>query len=132
MLPEYVSTARLFMAAIGRSFDLNEETVADLKMAVSEACAGAIQADRNGDGNGGPITLSVEEAEGSLLVQITSHGRFGPTQQDPWDPETPTELFQKALGVGVIHSLFPDVKFGEEVAGQTTMELRVPLASADG
>lgn len=127
LLPEYVSTARLFMAAIGRSFDLNEETVADLKMAVSEACAGAIHADRNGDKDGGPILLSVQETDGALVIQITSHGRFGPAQQDPWDPDTPTELFQKALGVGVIHSLFPDVKFGEEVVGQTTMELRVAL-----
>lgn len=128
LLPEYVSTARLFIAAIGRSFELSEETVADLKMAVSEACAGAIQTERNGNGEGGPIKLSVQEEDGSLVVQITSRGRFGPAQQDPWDPDTPTELFQKALGVGVIHSLFPDVSFGEDVAGETTIELRVPLA----
>lgn len=41
--PEYVGAARLFVAAAGRHFELGEEAVADVKVAVSEVCAGAAE-----------------------------------------------------------------------------------------
>ena len=132
LLPEYVSTARLFIAALSQSFDLDEEVVADLKVAVSEACTAAIQADRNGDGlrHNGPVTVEIDVGSDSLTIQISSSGDFGPAPDDAWDPDTPTDLFQKALGIGVIHSLFPDVEYGEEPAGGTAIRLRVPLQSS--
>lgn len=117
-MPEYVSTARLFIGEAARHFGVTEETVADLKVAISEACTGAIQV-QTGEGIEDQISIGVGSTEQGVLVEVTSAAGYAPKVADEWDPATPTELFQKVLGVGVIHALFPGVEFIENPTGLT-------------
>ncbi|HVF12936.1 MAG TPA: ATP-binding protein [Actinomycetota bacterium] len=117
-MPEYVSTARLFIGEAGRHFGVAEETLADLKVAISEACTGAIQV-QTAEGLEDKISIGVDLTDQGILIEVTSAAGYAPKVSDEWDPATPTELFQKVLGVGVIHALFPAVEFIENPTGLT-------------
>lgn len=117
-MPEYVSTARLFIGEAGRHFGVSEEILADLKVAISEACTGAIQV-QGAEGLDDQILIGVGPTDQGILIEVTSAAGFAPKASDDWDPATPTELFQKILGVGVIHALFPEVEFIDNPMGLT-------------
>jgi hypothetical protein len=53
--PEYVSLCRLALAGLGQSCGLDLETVADLKVAVTEACSRAIRRLRFDSEDGGAV-----------------------------------------------------------------------------
>lgn len=129
-MPEYVSTARLFIGEAARHLGVTEETVADLKVAISEACTGAIQV-QTGEGLNDQISIGMGATDQGILVEITSAAGFAPKVADEWDPATPTELFQKVLGVGVIHALFPTVEFIENPTG-LTVRLAIPAEQDEG
>lgn len=129
-MPEYVSTARLFIGEAARHFGVTEETVADLKVAISEACTGAIQV-QTSEGLKDQISIGVGSTDQGILVEVTSAAGFAAKVSDDWDPATPTELFQKVLGVGVIHALFPAVEFIENPTG-LTVRLAIPADQDEG
>lgn len=58
--PEYVGLCRLALAGLGQSLGLDLETVADLKVAISEGCSWSI---RNSD-------LGAEQGTGTGSIQI--------------------------------------------------------------
>ena len=63
----YVATARAFIAAAARHFGAEEEDVADLKVAVSEACSGAVRAT---DQFAEPFKIFVDAQLHELTVEI--------------------------------------------------------------
>jgi hypothetical protein len=71
--PELVSTARLFTAAAARRAGIDEGTIDDLKLAVTEACAAAIEA-------GAPtIGIDATSDDGSMIVEVTADALGGDT-----------------------------------------------------
>jgi hypothetical protein len=63
--PEYLATARLFAASVGRLLGSSEEQVEDLRLAVSEACTQAIAG-----GSTDRVTVELVPAGGSVTVQV--------------------------------------------------------------
>ena len=108
-LPEFVGTARLFVAEVGRHFGIDEGLVADVKIAISEACTGAIVSQPEGSREG--IRIEASSTDSALSFSVTASGEWAPTESEGWDPATPTDSFQKALGIGLVEGLFPDAKF---------------------
>ncbi|MCA1840308.1 MAG: ATP-binding protein [Actinomycetota bacterium] len=113
--PEYVGTARLFVAEVGRHFGIDQTTIGDVKVAMSEACNGAIamQALDNEDG----IAILARSLDTGVRFDIISSAGWAPTEANHWDPSTPTDSFQKVLGIGIIQGLFPDARFDDAEAG---------------
>ena len=80
--PEVVSVARLVVGALAAadpSFD--DERGADLRLAVSEACTNAIQAQlvtRSGVDPDAPIVLRFEVGPGCIELAVSDHGGFDP------------------------------------------------------
>ncbi len=76
--PEVVSVARLVVGALAAadpSFD--DERGADLRLAVSEACTNAIQAQlgsASGSAHDAPIRLRFEVGPGCIELAVTDHG----------------------------------------------------------
>ncbi len=113
-------TARMFAATVARQFGCAEDSVLDVKIAVSEACANAVQAHQEHD-VAAPIHLSVEEDEQGLTYQIEDSGPgFDP------EPEPPRAVFQRAvegseqrqgMGLALIRSLFPSAQFARSGHG---------------
>lgn len=61
-----VATARLFVATVARMFEMDEDTVADLKLATSELAAASIS---GGSGDGVEVTIEVDDRLRSLSVR---------------------------------------------------------------
>jgi serine/threonine-protein kinase RsbW len=111
--PKLVPTARMFAATVARQLGAPEDSVLDLKIAVSEACTNAVQAHQE-HGVASPIRLKVEEEQTALLYEVEDAGE-GLTEV----PDEPPEVFRRAvesgdepgMGLALIRALFPEVQF---------------------
>lgn len=129
-VPEFVSTARLFAAAAGRQFGLEEEAVADIKVAISEACTSVIESATPSTG-AQPIHVTVRNTGNDMTVEVSSRSGAVPEPGEKWNPATPTDVFQSALGTGVILALFPEAHFDALDGGGSKVSFTVTANSTD-
>jgi anti-sigma regulatory factor (Ser/Thr protein kinase) len=104
--PAYVVCGRLFAASLARFYGCDEGTTDDLKVAVSEACANAIDGPATA---GRPIRVVVNRQGSRLLFEIENGGV--PTmasEPDEGNVEHSTDELARILGMELLRSLFPD------------------------
>jgi len=92
---------------------LSVRRIDDLSLAVSEACANAIEAQRSVDADA-PVAIQIDLAEGAVAVTVTDHaGGFSPDDVDPLPSvEDPGRLrHEHGLGLPLIRSLAESVRF---------------------
>ena len=112
--PEYIAVVRLVVASLAtarRAF--TDERIDDLKLAVSEACTNAIEANIEA-GQDAPVVVSCWEAPERLAVCISDSGPgFDPSRLPSHPPVTDPERlnFERGLGIPLIQSLVDDVRF---------------------
>lgn len=120
--PEVVSVARLVIGALVAADPLfDEERSADLRLAVSEACTNAIQAEMAGrdrdeppDPEAEPILMRCVLADGQIEVAITDHGGgFDPAGLEAHPEVTsPDRLnYEGGLGIPLIKMLSDHLEF---------------------
>jgi anti-sigma regulatory factor (Ser/Thr protein kinase) len=117
---EYVGTARLFLAAAGRHFELSEEAVADVKVAVSEVCADAIEDQRRPE----HLRIAIRPGIDALEVAVSSE-RSG-IEADVAETEAPsvqTGPFERRLREPLVHALFPQADYQPR---EHTLRLSLP------
>jgi anti-sigma regulatory factor (Ser/Thr protein kinase) len=110
--PAHVGTVRFFAAAVARHAGLEEELTDDLRLAVSEACAEAMEA-----GVTGSIRVALSLEPGGIAVEVTS-GSTRPEGGAP-GPEGSELVLMNRLQL--IRALFPDA---ESDQGRGTKVLR--------
>ncbi len=71
--PEYVAVVRLALASLGRLAGLDEATVEDLKIAVSEATTSAMLVNQAAGGSE-PVTIAWSRRDGRVGVEISDRG----------------------------------------------------------
>ena len=127
---EFVSLARLVISSLADDrYEISEEQVDDLKLAVSEACVMAIELQANGglialrcDGSGDGISVSV-----IAPVQFSDDRFATDFQVDP--EEADRASFDRQLGLPLIGSLVDHVAIMEDEAGEALrMTVNCPLA----
>ncbi len=112
--PEYVAVVRLVVASLATGKrNLAADRIDDLKLAVSEACTNAIEANRKA-GLDAPVVASCWEAPDRLEVCIADSGAgFEPSalsvHPEVTDPERLS--FERGLGIPLIRSLVDDLRF---------------------
>lgn len=104
-------TARIFAGSVARYLDGDEETVADLKLAVSEACTSGIATGRS-------RSITVEVVLGPHLLEVTVHGV---------DPQHGSDEVAPA-GLALVELLFPGATVVEDRSGGTSVRFVVPLS----
>ena len=77
----YVGVVRLAVSALGRSIELDEDAIEDLKIAVSEACANAVIA-HDESGIDDPVKVAWRDEDGRIEIDVRSSGK------GPIDPGT--------------------------------------------
>ncbi len=126
--PEVVAVARLVvgaLAAVDPLFD--EERGADLRLAVSEACTNAIQAQlsaRVGVDPRAPIVLRCSVGEGRILLSVQDHGGgFDPSGLEAHPEVTdPARLeHEGGLGIPLIRLLADELEFRPTPGGTTVV-----------
>jgi len=129
--PEVVSVARLIIGALVAADPLfDEERSADLRLAISEACTNAIQAEMKGRGDlppdpeAEPIMMRCVLADGQIEVAITDHGGgFDPTglEQHP-EVTSPDRLnYEGGLSIPLIKMLADHLEFQPTDDGTTVI-----------
>jgi serine/threonine-protein kinase RsbW len=111
--PRLVPTARMFAATVARQLGCPEDSVLDVKIAISEACTNAVQAHID-HGVVDPVRLKVSEDAPGLLYEVTDAGHGIDVV-----PAEPPEVFRRAveddhgqgMGLALIRAIFPAVEF---------------------
>jgi serine/threonine-protein kinase RsbW len=121
---EYIAIARLVVSSLASSRRaLADERIDDLKLAVSEACTNAIEA-QGGAIDGDHVRIRVWEGLDQLDVAIEDRGPgFDPDALPPHPPVTdPDRLnFERGLGIPLIRSLVDRVEFRTSPEGTSVV-----------
>jgi serine/threonine-protein kinase RsbW len=120
----YVGMVRLFVGSLARHFGIEEGTVQDLKLAVSEACNGAIRVRGPGPSDD-PVRIVSSNDAGRLVVQVDDAS----DSEASADAST-TEDLVRGLGLELIQALFPDVEMMPGTGGRKGVRLAVPVGAS--
>ena len=104
---------RVVSTAAAAGDELPVRRIDDLSLAVSEACANAIDAQRAIDADA-PVAIRIDLDDGVVVVTVTDHaGGFSPDDVDPLPSvEDPGRLrHEHGLGLPLIRSLSESVTF---------------------
>ena len=124
---EQVRTARLFAAAAARHFDIDEDRVEDLKVAISEACTNAIGSHQRA-GLSDPVrVVATPEAAGVRFDVVDAGPGFDPelalTAAEDYTP--PSGLTEGSLGLALIRALFPSIEIARNAGRGMTLSIVV-------
>jgi serine/threonine-protein kinase RsbW len=110
---EYIVLCRLALTGLARSRALEPEVLADLKLALTEACSNSIRHAYD-EGRMGTVEVRYELAADRLSVEVVDEG-IG------FDPEaTPTdegELDEGGLGIAIIRALVDEFSIESDGSG---------------
>lgn len=122
--PANVAAARMFVALAAREAGADDETVEDLRVAVSEACSSAVHRAHVARAMG-PIEIKVAQADDALNVSIRST-EGPPLTPEPWSPEDAVDGFHPSLAIEMVKALFPGARWEDSEQG-LEVSLDVPL-----
>ena len=110
---EYVVLCRLALAGLARLRRLEEDALADLKLAITEACSNSIR-HAYGDRNGGTVDVRYELAGDRLAVEVRDEG---PGFEPPSTHLQPGEIDEGGLGLAIIRALVDELDFAADATG---------------
>ena len=106
--PEYITLSRLALAGLGRVRAFSDETLADLKLALTEACSNSVRhAYENGEGH---VDISFELRDDRLIVEVADDGSGFEPAADGKAIED--ELSEGGLGIAIIRSIADELEIG--------------------
>ena len=113
--PEYITLSRLALSGLSRVRPLAEETLADLKLALTEACSNSVR--HAYDEKGGHVSISFELRDDRLIVEVVDDGTgFEPDGAGKNGDDA--ELSEGGLGIAIIRSIADEVEFGGGANGR--------------
>jgi serine/threonine-protein kinase RsbW len=116
----YLSLARLGLAGVAPVARLDAAELADLKLAVTEACANAVR-HAYPDGGSGDVRVTIEVVDGAVVVEIADSGRgIEGDEVADWDPD---ELHEQGMGLAIIRSVVDEVEIDTPIGGGTVVRL---------
>jgi len=111
---EYITLGRLALTAIARVRPLSEETLSDLKLALTEACTNSVRHAYR-EGRAGKVEIVYEIEPDRLAVEVTDDGEgFEPADLVG---EGNGDLSEGGLGIAIIRALADEVEIGERESG---------------
>jgi serine/threonine-protein kinase RsbW len=114
---EYLILARLALAGIAREVEIDPGTLADLKLAVTEACGNAVQHAQPNDG--GIVTIRMAVDDDAIEITVADDGPGIDTPSIPAVPEG--EVPESGMGLAIIHALVDRVEIGPGDGGRGTV-----------
>jgi serine/threonine-protein kinase RsbW len=112
---EYISLSRLALSGLSRVRAFSDETLADLKLALTEACSNSVRhAYEDGEGH---VDVSFELREDRLIVEVADDGTgFEPGEVGSNGGDA--ELSEGGLGIAIIRSIADQVEIGGGPGGR--------------
>jgi serine/threonine-protein kinase RsbW len=111
--PEYITLGRLALTAIAGVRPLSDETLHDLKLALTEACTNSVKhAYQDGIGS---VDIVYELHGDRLAVEVGDAGSGFETHEDAVDDEG--DLAEGGLGIAIIRAVTDEVEIGKREGG---------------
>jgi serine/threonine-protein kinase RsbW len=111
---DYLVLARLALSGLAHTVELDPEVLADLKLAVTEACANAA---RHAYEDEGRVTLRLLADEGEVRIEIEDEGAGFTGARGEHEPEL---LPEDGMGLAIIRAVVDDFAIGSGEGGRGT------------
>lgn len=112
--PEYITLCRLALTGLAALRPLSEELLADLKLALTEACSNSVRHAYAGGGDG-VVEIVYDLQPDRLVIEVTDEGEGF----DPDETGTPGEgLSEGGLGIAIIRAIADEVEIGLSPQGK--------------
>jgi serine/threonine-protein kinase RsbW len=113
---EYISLCRLALTGLSRVRELSEETLADLKLALTEACSNSVRhAYRDG---GGLVEVVYDLRPDRLVIEVSDDGAgFDHPEPRPGPPDE-HDLSEGGLGLAIIQAIADEFELGARADGR--------------
>ena len=110
---EYITLGRLALTGLSRLQELPEEALADMKLALTEACSNSVRHAYR-DGREGTVEIVYELDADRLAIEVMDDGPgFDYVESEGED----RELTEGGLGIAIIRSLSDEFELGERESG---------------
>jgi serine/threonine-protein kinase RsbW len=121
---EFIALGRLALTGLARTRVLSAEIVADLKLALTEACSNSVRHAYD-EGREGVVEILYELSDDRIAIQVTDDG-------SGFDPETleraQEELDEGGLGIAIIRALTDELEIGARPEGGSRLRFTKYLA----
>ena len=104
---EYITLCRLALTGLSRLRPFAEETIADLKLALTEACTNSIR--HAYDGGDGHVQITYDLQADRLTIEVSDDGRG--FEHEPAN-QSPEDLSEGGLGIAIIESIADEFELG--------------------
>jgi serine/threonine-protein kinase RsbW len=115
--PDYLLLARLALSGIARQLPVGDDQLADLKLALTEACGNAVR-HAYGD-TAGDVSVLFEIADERLLMTVEDRGEGIRAPDSLADDEPPARPLESGMGMPIIRAIVDElvVESGPEGRG---------------
>lgn len=113
---EYITLVRLALTGLWRLRSFSEEALADLKLALTEACSNSVR-HAYGEGSEGIVQIDYELHPDRLVIEVSDDGTGFGFNLAQWEQER-EELTEGGLGLAIIHSLTDELELADGDSGQ--------------
>jgi serine/threonine-protein kinase RsbW len=110
---EFIALGRLALTGLARTRALSAEIVADLKLALTEACSNSVRHAYD-EGREGVVEIVYELSDDRIAIQVTDDGSgFDPAILE----RAQEELDEGGLGIAIIRALTDELEIGARPEG---------------
>jgi serine/threonine-protein kinase RsbW len=112
--PEYITLCRLALTGLARVRPFPEETLADLKLALTEACSNSVR-HAYGSDDDGHVQIAYELSGDRIAIEVVDDGEgFDPTREGAGGGE----LAEGGLGIAIIRSIADEFELDSSVGSR--------------
>lgn len=115
--PEYITLGRLALTGLSRLRPVGDETLADLKLALTEACSNSVRhayAEQDG-----VVEIVYELHADRLVIEVADEGEgFAPDATEEETVDGLPSLSEGGLGIAIIRALADDLEIGPRHDGR--------------
>ncbi len=118
--PEYITLCRLALTGIAQVREINDDAMAELKLALTEAVSNSVR-HAYGPGGDGHVEVTYDLRPDKLAIEVLDDGEgFDPEEGPSFEGE---ELFEGGLGIAIIRSVADEFEI-ESAPGKRGSRLR--------
>ncbi|MDX6465719.1 MAG: serine/threonine-protein kinase RsbW [Gaiellaceae bacterium] len=100
---EYITLCRLALSGLAQLRDIGEDTLADLKLALTEAVSNSVR-HAYGEHGDGHVDITYELRPDRLGIEVVDNGNgFDPDEAPPFEGDA--ELSEGGLGIAIIRTI---------------------------
>jgi serine/threonine-protein kinase RsbW len=109
---EYLVFCRLILVGLAQARSIEAETLADMKLAVTEACSNSIRHAYEDDNGTVSVRFTLEDDSIAIEVEDVGNG-FEPQAARPFSPNT-----ESGMGLAIIEALTDELRFSAGADGR--------------